>query len=129
LCSALGSNAEPDASIEHAAAPVEAAQDPNMTVVPDRDANVSPAQTVNDAARIMPSVSIAPANTSCDILNSAASTHDIPPEFFAAFDSAGKQFRSQFGQPCRSAGHSAVYARDSALARIVRSFRTNRSTL
>jgi len=90
LCSALGSNAEPDASIEHAAAPVEAAQDPNMTVVPDRDANVSPAQTVNDAARIMPSVSIAPANTSCDILNSAASTHDIPPEFFAAFDSAGK---------------------------------------
>ena len=59
LCSASGSNAEPDASIEHAAAPVEAAQDPNMTVVPDRDANVSPAQTVNDAARIMPSVSIA----------------------------------------------------------------------
>lgn len=83
LCSASGSNAEPDASIEHAAAPVEAAQDPNMTVVPDRDANVSTAQTVNDAAKIMPSVSIAPANTSCDILNSAASTHGIPPEFFA----------------------------------------------
>ncbi len=83
LCSASGSNAEPDASIEHAAAPVEAAQDPNMTVVPDRDANVSTAQTVNDAAKIMPSVSISPANTSCDILNSAASTHGIPPEFFA----------------------------------------------
>src|SRR6267378_6462972 len=83
LCSASGSNAEPDASIEHAAASVEAAQDPNMTVVPDRDANVSTAQTVNDAARIMPSVSIAPANTSCDILNSVASTHGIPPEFFA----------------------------------------------
>jgi hypothetical protein len=83
LCSASGSNAEPDASIEHAAAPVEAAQDPNMTVVPYRDANVSTAQTVNDAARIMPSVSIAPAKTSCDILNSAASTHGIPPEFFA----------------------------------------------
>lgn len=83
LCSASGSNAEPDASTEHAAAPVEAAQDPNMTVVPDRDANVSTAQTVNDAAKIMPSVSIAPANTSCDILNSAASTHGIPPEFFA----------------------------------------------
>src|SRR5882724_6578669 len=83
LCSASGSNAEPDASIEHAAAPVEAAQDPNMTVVPDHDANVSTAQTVNDAAKIMPSVSFAPANTSCDILNSAASTHSIPPEFFA----------------------------------------------
>jgi hypothetical protein len=83
LCSASGSNAEPGASIAHAAAPVEAAQGPNMTVVPDRDANVSTAQTVNDAARIMPSVSIAPANTSCDILNSAASTHGIPPEFFA----------------------------------------------
>src|SRR5712671_6974345 len=83
LCSASGSNAEPDASIEHAAAPVEAAQDPNMTVVPDRDANVSTAQTVNDAARIMPSFSIAPADISCDILNSAASTHGIPPEFFA----------------------------------------------
>src|SRR5712664_2591949 len=78
LCSASGSNAEPDASIEHAAASVEAAQDPNMTVVPDRDANVSTAD-----AKIMPSVSIAPANTSCDILNSAASTHGIPPEFFA----------------------------------------------
>src|SRR5882672_11246952 len=77
LCSASGSNAEPDASIEHAAASVEAAQDPNMTVVPDRDANVSTAQTVNDDAKIMPSVSIAPANTSCDILNSAASTHGI----------------------------------------------------
>src|SRR5467141_1139538 len=83
LCSASGSNAEPDASTEHAAAPVEAAQDPSMTVVPDRDANVSTAQTtVNDAAKITPSVSIAPANTSCDILNSAASTHGIPPEFF-----------------------------------------------
>ena len=43
LCSASASNAEPDAAIEHAAAPVEAAQDPNMTVVPDRDANVSTA--------------------------------------------------------------------------------------
>jgi len=82
LCSASASNAEPDTAIDHAPAPVEAAQGPNMTVVPDRDANVSTAQTVNDAA-IMPSVSIAPANTSCDILNSAASTHGIPPEFFA----------------------------------------------
>jgi hypothetical protein len=82
LCSASGSNAEPDASIEHAAAPVEAAQDQNMTVVPDRDANVSTAQTVNDAAKIMPSVSIAPANTSCDTLNSAAATHGLPLEFF-----------------------------------------------
>src|ERR1700716_1286057 len=83
LCSASGSNAEPDGSIEHATAPVEAAQDPNMTVVPDGDANVSTAQTVNEAGRIMPPVSIAPANTSCDILNSAASSHGIPPEFFA----------------------------------------------
>ena len=45
LCSASGSNAEPDAAIEHATAPVEAAQGPHMTVVPDRDANVSTAQT------------------------------------------------------------------------------------
>ena len=82
LCSASGSNAEPDASIAHAAAPVDAAQGPNMTVVPDRDANVSTAQTVNDAAKIMPSVSIAPANTSCDTLNSAAATHGLPLEFF-----------------------------------------------
>jgi soluble lytic murein transglycosylase-like protein len=82
LCSASGSNAEPDASIEHAAAPVEATQDQNMTVVPDRDANVSTAQTVNDAAKIMPSVSIAPANISCDTLNSAAATHGLPLEFF-----------------------------------------------
>ena len=42
LCSASGSNAEPDAA--HPATQVEAAQDPNMTVVPDRDANVSTAQ-------------------------------------------------------------------------------------
>jgi len=40
LCSASGSNAEPDASIAHAAAPVEAAQGPNMTVVPDRDTHM-----------------------------------------------------------------------------------------
>ena len=51
LCSASGSNAEPDTAIEHAAAPVEPAQGPNMTVVPDRDANVSTAQTENDAAK------------------------------------------------------------------------------
>src|ERR1700692_2075301 len=82
LCSASGSNAEPDASIEHAAAPVEAAQDPNMTVVPDRDATVSTAQTVNDDAKILPSVSITPANTSCDTLISAAATHGLPIEFF-----------------------------------------------
>jgi hypothetical protein len=62
LCSASGSNAEPDTAIEHAAAPVEPAQGPNMTVVPDRDANVSTAQTENDAAGIKPLVSIAPAN-------------------------------------------------------------------
>jgi hypothetical protein len=49
LCSASASNAEPNTAIEHAAAPVEAAQGPNMTVVPDRDANVSTAQTENDA--------------------------------------------------------------------------------
>src|SRR6266849_5464895 len=81
LCSASGSNAEPDASIEHAPAPVEAAQGPNMTVVPDRDANVSTAQTENDAALNLPSVSIAP-NASCDTLNSAAATHGLPLEFF-----------------------------------------------
>jgi hypothetical protein len=84
LCSASGSNAEPDAAIEHAAAPVEAAQGPNMTVVPDRgDANVSTPQTENDAAKNLPSVSIAPVNTSCDTLNSAAATHGLPIEFFA----------------------------------------------
>jgi hypothetical protein len=80
LCSASGSNAEPDAAIEHAPAPVEAAQDPNTTVVPDRDANASTAQTENDAAKNLPSVSIAP---SCDTLNSAAATHGLPIEFFA----------------------------------------------
>jgi len=89
LCSASGSNAEPDAAIEHAAAPVEAAQGPNMTVVPDRDANVSTAQTENDAAKNLSAVSIAP-NTSCDTLNSAAATHGLPLEFFCAFNSAGK---------------------------------------
>jgi hypothetical protein len=83
LCSASGSNAEPDAAIEHAPEPVEAAQGPNITVVPDRDTNVSTAQTENDAAKIIPSVSIAPANTSCDTLNSAAATHGLPIEFFA----------------------------------------------
>jgi soluble lytic murein transglycosylase-like protein len=82
LCSASASNAEPDTAIDHAPAPVEAAQDPNMTVVPDRDANVSTAQTENDAAINLPSVSIAPANTSCDTLNSAAATHGLPLEFF-----------------------------------------------
>src|SRR6202171_3370545 len=56
LCSASASNAEPDTAIDHAPAPVEAAQGPNMTVVPDLDANVSTAQTVHDAAKIMPSV-------------------------------------------------------------------------
>jgi hypothetical protein len=80
LCSASGSNAEPDVAIEHAAAPVEAAQGPNMTVVPDRDANVSMAQTENDAAGIKPLVSIAPANESCDTLSSAAATHGLPIE-------------------------------------------------
>jgi hypothetical protein len=83
LCSASASNAEPDTAIDHAPAPVEAAQGPNMTVVPDRDANVSTAQTENDAAINLPSVSIAPANTSCDTLNSAAATHGLPIEFFA----------------------------------------------
>jgi hypothetical protein len=34
LCSASASNAEPDTATDHAPAPVEAAQDPNMTVVP-----------------------------------------------------------------------------------------------
>jgi hypothetical protein len=81
LCSASGSKAEADATIDHAPAPVEAAQGPNMTVVPGRDANVLTAQTVNDAAKIMPSVSIRP-NASCDTLNSAASTHGLPLEFF-----------------------------------------------
>jgi hypothetical protein len=71
LCSASASNAEPDTAIDHAPAPVEAAQGPNMTVVPDRNANVSTAQTENDAAINLPSVSIAP-NASCDTLNSAA---------------------------------------------------------
>jgi hypothetical protein len=79
LCSASASNAEPDTAIDHAPAPVEAAQGPNMTVVPDRDANVSTAQTENDAAINLPSVSIAP---SCDTLNSAAATHGLPLEFF-----------------------------------------------
>ena len=60
LCSASGSNAEPDAAIEHARAPVEAAQSPNMTVVQDRDTNVSTAQTEIDAAKNLPAVSIAP---------------------------------------------------------------------
>src|SRR5450755_5013639 len=83
LCSASGSNAEPDTAIDHAPAPVAAAQGPNMTVVPDRDANVSTAQTENDAAKILPSVSIAPANTGCDTLNSAAATHGLPLELFA----------------------------------------------
>jgi hypothetical protein len=82
LCSTSGSNAEPGAAIEHAAAPVEAAQGPNMTVVPDRDTNVSAAQTENDAAKNLSAVSIAP-NTSCDTLNSAAATHGLPLEFFA----------------------------------------------
>jgi hypothetical protein len=82
LCSASGSNAEPDAAIEHARAPVEAAQSPNMTVVPDRDTNVSTAQTEIDAAKNLPAVSIAP-NTSCDTLNSAAASHGLPLEFFA----------------------------------------------
>jgi hypothetical protein len=82
LCCASGSNAEPDAEIEHAPPPVQAAQDLNTTVVPDRNANGSTAQTVNDAAKNLPSVSIAP-NTSCDTLVSAAATHGIPPEFFA----------------------------------------------
>jgi hypothetical protein len=62
LRSASGSNAEPDAAIEHAPEPVEAAQGPNITVVPDHDTNVSTAQTENDAAKIIPSVSIAPAS-------------------------------------------------------------------
>src|SRR5450755_3094803 len=83
LCSASASKAEPDTAIDLAPAPVEAAQGPNMTVVPDRDANVSTAQTENDAAKILPSVSIAPANTGCDTLNSAAATHGLPLEFFA----------------------------------------------
>ena len=83
LCFASASKAEPDTVIDHAAAPVEAAQDPDMIVVPSRgDANVSTAQTENDAGKIMPSVSIAPANTSCDTLNSAAATHGLPLEFF-----------------------------------------------
>jgi hypothetical protein len=73
LCSASGSNAEPDAAIEHAAAPVEAAQGPNMTVA-DRDANVSTAQTENDAAKNLSAVSIAP-NTSCDTLNNASTAN------------------------------------------------------
>ena len=81
LCSASASNAEPDTAIDHALAPVEAAQGPNMTVVPDRNANVSTAQTENDAAINLPSVSIAP-NASCDTLNSAAATHGLPLEFF-----------------------------------------------
>ena len=81
LCSASASKAEPDTAIDHAPAPVEAAQGPNMTVVPDRDANVSTAQTENDAAINLPSVSIAP-NASCDTLNSAAATHGLPLEFF-----------------------------------------------
>src|SRR5450755_2925865 len=83
LCSASASKAEPDTAIDHAPAPVEAAQCPNVTVVPGRDANVSTAQTENDDAKILPSVSIAPANTSCDTLNSAAATHGLPLEFFA----------------------------------------------
>jgi hypothetical protein len=83
LCSASASKAEPDTAIDHAPAPVEAAQGPNMTVVPGRDANVSTAQTENDDAKILPSVSIPPANTSCDTLNSAAATHGLPLEFFA----------------------------------------------
>jgi transglycosylase-like protein with SLT domain/sporulation related protein len=83
LCSASGSNAEPDAAIEHAPAPVEAAQGPNRTVVPDRDANGSTAQTENDAAKNLPSVSIAPANSSCETLNSAAASYGLPIEFFA----------------------------------------------
>jgi hypothetical protein len=33
LCSASASNAEPDTAIDHAPAPVEAAQGPNMTVM------------------------------------------------------------------------------------------------
>jgi hypothetical protein len=60
LCSASRSTAEPDAAIEHARAPVEAAQSPNMTVVQDRDTNVSTAQTEIDAAKNLPAVSIAP---------------------------------------------------------------------
>ena len=81
LCSASASNAEPDTAIDHALAPVEAAQGPNMTVVPDRGTNVSTAQTENDVAKNLSAVSIAP-NTSCDTLNSAAATHGLPLEFF-----------------------------------------------
>src|SRR5450631_2043808 len=83
LCSASASKAEPDTAIDHAPAPVEAAQGPNMTVVPGRDANVSTAQTENDDAKILPSVSIPPAKTSCDTLNSAAATRGRPLELFA----------------------------------------------
>ena len=80
LGSASGSNAEPDAAIEHAAVPVEAAHSPNTTVVPD--ANVSSAQTENDAIKNLPSVSAGPANTSCDTLNSAAASYGLPVDFF-----------------------------------------------
>jgi soluble lytic murein transglycosylase-like protein len=82
LCCASESSAEPDAAIEHARAPVEAAQGLNMTVVPDRDRNGSTARTEIDDAENLPAVSIAP-STSCDTLNSAAATHGLPLEFFA----------------------------------------------
>ena len=52
--------------------------------MPDRDAKVPPVQTENDTIKNLPSVSVAPPNTSCDTLNSAAASYGLPIEFFAS---------------------------------------------
>jgi len=69
------SNAGPDAAIEHATVPVESAQ--------DAKAAAPPVQTENDTIKNLPPVSAAPANSSCDTLNSAAASYGLPIEFFA----------------------------------------------
>jgi hypothetical protein len=66
------------------------------------------------------SISINPksakSDQNCLALAKAAVTHDAPLDFFSV-DQARKQLQPQFHQPCRSAGHRAIYAGHRALAR------------
>jgi hypothetical protein len=126
LCTGLGvsaANAEPlasDANAQRQSPPIGApvlGQAENATT----DAASPIAEGSFPPPTAAPSITINPksakSDQNCLALAKAAAAHDLPLDFFVRLIQAGKQFRSEFGKPCRSPGHCAIHAGHRALAR------------